>query len=406
MSSTTVRRGFTLIELLVVIAIIAVLIALLLPAVQAAREAARRAQCTNNMKQIGLGLHNYHSSTESFPQGMSQSAANIGYKGAYENWGEWGPLAEMLGYMEAQPIYSAINFNYGGAWGYGMYCNVTAWTRVIKTYCCPSDNNVAFGGAPTSALSSLTWTGASPQVNGCYGPGTNSYRACIGTTTSKWGAGRSLGGGGEGYSGCSPDPFYFSGGPLNCYPTTTGLFCCYTCYGIKDCTDGTSNTIAFAESLVGDPSHAIVISHRNNGVIATSAGAYDAVDASAFPYNTFIVPAIQACANTKATGAAYSIVVTTPGIRWGFGGVGPGMMNTVITPNNKMAPFSMCANVDAGGTIGDYALFSNAQSNHPGGANVLLADGSVRFIKDTIQQATWYALGTKANGDILSTDQY
>ena len=93
-----IRRGFTLIELLVVIAIIAVLIALLLPAVQAAREAARRAQCTNNLKQIGLALHNYHSAVNSFPWG----------DGPW--WIEWSAHTLLLPYMEQTPIYNALNF--------------------------------------------------------------------------------------------------------------------------------------------------------------------------------------------------------------------------------------------------------------------------------------------------------
>src|SRR5881409_2773872 len=110
--STRRSAGFTLIELLVVIAIIAVLIALLLPAVQAAREAARRAQCVNNLKQIGLAMHNYHSSNGTFPQGHSQSAHQLGYSGAYAGWTEWSAQAEMLGFMEQTPLYNQINFNF------------------------------------------------------------------------------------------------------------------------------------------------------------------------------------------------------------------------------------------------------------------------------------------------------
>ncbi len=108
----SVRRGFTLIELLVVIAIIAVLIALLLPAVQAAREAARRAQCTNNLKQIGLAMHNYHSAVGTFPQGKSMAAQQLNYAGGYAGWTEWSALAEMLPYMEQSPTYNAINFSF------------------------------------------------------------------------------------------------------------------------------------------------------------------------------------------------------------------------------------------------------------------------------------------------------
>src|SRR5215472_15253607 len=112
---TTQRRGFTLIELLVVIAIIAVLIALLLPAVQSAREAGRRAQCINNLKQIGLAMHNYHTSNDMFPLGSSLVPFQTGpviFQQTEYPWNDWSAHALMLSYLEQNPIYASINFNF------------------------------------------------------------------------------------------------------------------------------------------------------------------------------------------------------------------------------------------------------------------------------------------------------
>jgi prepilin-type N-terminal cleavage/methylation domain-containing protein len=153
-------RGFTLIELLVVIAIIAVLIALLLPAVQAAREAARRAQCVNNLKQIGLGLHNYASAISSFPLGQSRGQFNG--TNDYNGWSDWSCHAMMLPYIEQQALYNSINFFFvcdGGA--YAKSANSTAYNTVVSGFLCPSD-----GGA---------------------GPGNcfNSYYASIGTASTR-----------------------------------------------------------------------------------------------------------------------------------------------------------------------------------------------------------------------------
>jgi len=149
------RHGFTLIELLVVIAIIAVLIGLLLPAVQAAREAARRAQCVNNMKQIGLALHNYHDVHNSFPPGAITFGGDPW--NALSNQLNWRAL--ILPQMEANNVYNSVNFNIQTTGDTGAGRNpgamYTAWMTVNNTWLCPSDGKngngmMPWGGSPTA----------------------------------------------------------------------------------------------------------------------------------------------------------------------------------------------------------------------------------------------------------------
>jgi prepilin-type N-terminal cleavage/methylation domain-containing protein/prepilin-type processing-associated H-X9-DG protein len=389
-----IRRGFTLIELLVVIAIIAVLIALLLPAVQAAREAARRAQCTNNLKQIGLAMHNYHAANNSFPQGKSQAAANIGYAGGYAGWTDWSAQAEMLGYMEQGPLYNSINFNYCGGHGYGMLANITAWTAVVPTFLCPSDTNADKGGPPVSSVATAQGWG-----NSTWPPGTNNYRGSIGTTTSVYGWS-------TGYACCAPDPMNIAGGTPVTPPFSTGLFCYWISFGIRDCTDGTSNTIAFAECLTGTNTNnfAILAGTNNNSVVGvTAATPGEVADASAGgSYQNVVLPALQACTAAYKAGTTNQQMSNTNGNRWGWGAMSMTLFNTVATPNYA---FSACRD-SCPGCGPDDSIFSNAQSNHPGGVNVLFGDGSVRFIKDSISPQTWMALGTRANGETISSDSY
>ena len=176
----TKRRGFTLIELLVVIAIIAVLIALLLPAVQAAREAARRAQCTNNLKQIGLALHNYESSVSSLPWGEGPGG-----------WNDWSAQVMLTPYMEQSPLFNAINFaNTGNAVSPSGPQNITVLRINVSTLQCPSDldrltnveghNNYmsSFGSIPTTYYTTPTFTGPNTP--------TACSRGSITTRSSAW----------------------------------------------------------------------------------------------------------------------------------------------------------------------------------------------------------------------------
>ncbi len=339
--------GFTLIELLVVIAIIAVLIALLLPAVQAAREAARRAQCVNNLKQIGLALHNYHSAYDSFPLGIIvqlQAAGNLGGH-------NWSAHAQLLPHLEQQAMANACNFSLAASSSnaYPAYwVNLTIFNARIKTFLCPSDVQAGMQN-------------------------TNSYNGSFGTTTKSTST------------------------------TSTGLFT-YSgvVYGLKDITDGSSNTIAFGEALVGDVGWGAV-PWRNSvsGVSQTQQNLY--VDAS--PYYPQVVQALQACTSqiqqNKQSGAQAN---NNRGSTWAEGEMGFTMFNTIQTPNSMQYPWGACSSYSA--VSAGNAQFAGASSLHPGGANFLLADGSVRFLKDSLNWMTYWALGSRGNGEVISADSF
>ncbi len=197
------RRGFTLIELLVVIAIIAVLIALLLPAVQAAREAARRSQCVNNLKQMGIAMHNYHDVIGSLPFGCRSFVGGPGVAPATGWNNDWTWLTAILPQIEQSTLYNSYNVlqSVGGAQ------NSTGRMTTIKTYACPSD------GVYQDEWTNVTWSRLRANYAANHG-NTNYGGLTIGTTL--W---------------------------------LTAPFTCGTCYGLKDIADGTSNTLMVGEVI-------------------------------------------------------------------------------------------------------------------------------------------------------------
>jgi prepilin-type N-terminal cleavage/methylation domain-containing protein/prepilin-type processing-associated H-X9-DG protein len=375
------RHGFTLIELLVVIAIIAVLIALLLPAVQSAREAARRIQCTNNLKQLGLALHNYISATNAAPPGIvnTTSYLGVGPPASLARWTAWSAQALLLPYVEQGPLYNAANFNWNCCYTSTISnINATVYNTRIASFLCPSD-------------------GLAGQVNGGMA-NINSYDGSIGTSTIQ----------------------YPTGG------VTNGIFQVYDpntvqCQSVNlsAVTDGTSNTIAFGEGLVGDYSKNS--NFRGNGMSGAPDPTNGIVTAT-MPGNNAetnpaaILQALQSC-NTYWKGSALATcssygacdavgVKQYNGQLWALGERGYTLFNTIVPPNSKQYPWRNCHLACTPSYAPEGSSFVNASSYHPGGANFAFADGSVRFIKDSVNMLTYEALGTRNGNEVISADSY
>jgi prepilin-type N-terminal cleavage/methylation domain-containing protein/prepilin-type processing-associated H-X9-DG protein len=362
------RPGFTLIELLVVIAIIGVLIALLLPAVQAAREAARRAQCTNNLKQIGIALHNYHSAFESFPPGsLLGRRADL----TTGNNRDFSAHARLLGFSEQSSLYNAANFSVAcfNDTAYGDWANSTVTITRLSLFLCPSNPPPAWNHQGSGAM-----------FNNQRAPG-NTYFASLGASLE--------------FAGEQ------SGGPPNGvfeYVGNKGRS-----HGLAEILDGTSNTIAFGEWKTGSGS-------LNTVTIPT-----DIIFLGQFPSGTqrndgtLTIPQLAAslpqwlsqCA-AGARNSAYRFGKTpTLGQNWALGLLGYSLGNTLLGPNSR---FPNCS-TNGSGTIESPGLMG-LSSYHPGGANVLLSDGSVRFLKDSINIQTIWKLGSRAGGEVMSADEF
>ena len=359
------RRGFTLIELLVVIAIIAVLIALLLPAVLAAREAARRAQCVNNLKQFGLAMHNYHSSNDVFPMGASQCYYNYGGGQPCTTWNNWSAHAMMLNFLEQSALYNAINFQVEGRGSDAASAmNSTAYNAKIAVFICPSDPN---GG----------------RVND------NCYYGSVGPTTNA----------GSDVPPRNASPACTS--PSSYSAPTSGVFAFRLAYGLRDITDGSSNTIAFSEGQAGAESQTV----RPGNMIMGAGLSGKAYFLNATPFQPLVLADLQICSN-KYVGTNAGNISVGHGHDWGIGGMGATLFNTIVPPNSPQYAWSACRTDCGGGCDGASMDHSNAGSYHSGGANALMADGSVKFLKSSIAMNTYWALGTRAGGEVISSDAY
>jgi prepilin-type N-terminal cleavage/methylation domain-containing protein/prepilin-type processing-associated H-X9-DG protein len=365
------RRGFTLIELLVVIAIIGVLIALLLPAVQSAREAARRAHCINNMKQLALACHNYESANQVFPfQSIWPTPdAAIGWS---TSW-----LVPVLQYTEQNPMFAAYNFSFAGIWAgdTGGLANTTVTYSKLKMLLCPSENQ---NGLPRDPYAPTNYVGnwGGPGVISPYS-GTITPPATALSTVPYQTLSSTLGSGGMA-------------------PVT-----------IAAVTDGTSNTALISERLYGRATGSVTPTPRAHPdwkrvIFAITGPAFNSGGAGAQAFATACnaIPAGLTAVGSFGSGQCWAAGFPTYVAMSNYTHVGG--PNTPACNNTADPTFALGFSSTYG-----YALSSvPPTSNHPGGVNVAMSDGSVRFVKDTINLQAWWAIGSKSMGEVVSGDAF
>jgi prepilin-type N-terminal cleavage/methylation domain-containing protein/prepilin-type processing-associated H-X9-DG protein len=356
------RSGFTLIELLVVIAIIGVLIALLLPAVQAAREAARRSQCINNLKQMGLALHNYESANGSFPP--SGESTNFFNSPATTQFVDGvAVFPRLLQFLEGGNIFNSINFSHEYNCAAGV--NVTAYTTVANVFLCPSATRSPGGGRDTIDTQDPAMN-VIKQGYGVQDYGPTCYTDISPTLTT----------GGPGSSIVTPyrDKRTRADGLLKQGSTR-----------IAEVTDGLSNTIAIAEDAGRDARY----------ISPYTEGYFDGTN-------------LRVSLDPDGFGP---VGANRRYWRWGEPDSSFGVSNQI---NSKYRPM-FCPTPYSGGCTDQNGLNvagNNAGANdeifsyHPGGANVLLGDGSVKFLKENINLVVLRGLVTARGGETISADSY
>ncbi len=337
------RGGFTLIELLVVIAIIAVLIALLLPAVQAAREAARRIQCTNNLKQMGLGLHNYESIAGVFP--ISNCLAGTGNTVAWTNG--FSVHCRILPFMEQGVAFNALNFNFNHL----NAANSSVVGTSVTVFLCPSDIN-ANRKTPFPPFTGLNAVAS-----------VTSY----GVNEGDWYVWNGFGG-----------------------PDNRGVFGPNRSRRISEFTDGTSQTLMATDVKVYQPLCRFTsLANINNPLVVPPPTADPYTAAPEYAGNC-----IPGQSHTFwADGNLHETGMTTA---W--------PPNKAILGRNGQGDLDIASRliVQGGPTFGAIT----ARSYHPGGVNALFGDGGVRFVKSSINGVTWRSLGTVGGGEVVSGDAY
>ena len=329
------KSAFTLIELLVCVGILSILVALLLPAVQSSREAARRAQCQNNLHQIGLALNSYIATNQCFPVVITTKS----YSGGSRHYGIYSVQCRLLPYLDQAPLYNAINFQTGTFPIDTFYfvspsleqqlnaANTTVYHTGIGSFLCPSD------GGP------FAQTG-------------NNYR---------------------GNTGVGP-----SGAPWAESPDSgNGLFPELGTITMSRVPDGLSHTVAFSERLRGsdrqppDPERDMF---RRLGIVNTADQLLTACRIAARPSNT--------------PGYPYN------GQWWFWAGRERTLYNHAQVPNGSIPDCTY-------GAMTPMIDMATARSRHPGGVNVLMGDGSGRFIPDSIAQDVWRGLGMRNGGELV-----